>query len=42
MGDSGIDQITVTLPAGYLSTGLVPVSVTANGITSNVVTIAVQ
>ena len=42
MGDSGVDEITVALPIGYLATGLVPVSVTANGITSNVVTIAVQ
>lgn len=42
LGDHGMDQVNVTLPPNTQLHGLVPVSVTAGGITSNVVIIDVQ
>ena len=39
---SGLDQINVVVPAALVGSGLVPVSVTANGITSNTVTVYLQ
>lgn len=41
-GTAGVDQVTVAIPPGAQPSGLVPVSVIAGGVTSNVVFIAVQ